>query len=112
MKSRMVKLASELVAEVSPSHYTHWGKPGIRAQLYDTATRRLEMDFKFEGDSRSFHVLNAVSPAFTCAIPFSEFLVENIEKLISAGVTVHSPSKFSQKNSSESTALTHVSWLN
>lgn len=83
MKSRMVKLASELVAEVSPSQYTHWGKPGIRAQLYDTATRRLEMDFKFDGNSRSFHVLNAVSPAFTCAIPFSEFLVDTIEKLIS-----------------------------
>ncbi len=56
-----------------------------RAQLYDTATRRLEMDFKFEGDSKSFHVLNAVSPAFTCAIPFSEFLVDSIERLI-AGV--------------------------
>jgi L-2-hydroxyglutarate oxidase LhgO len=87
MKSRMAKLAAELVTDISPSLYTRWGKPGIRAQLYDTATRRLEMDFKFEGDSRSFHVLNAVSPAFTCAIPFSEFLVDKIENLLSGDST-------------------------
>ena len=38
------------------------------------------MDFRFEGDERSFHVLNAVSPAFTCAMPFSEYLVDRIER--------------------------------
>ena len=82
-KSRLVKLASELATGVSPSHYTRWGKPGIRAQLYDIQHRRLEMDFKFEGDDKSIHVLNAVSPAFTCAIPFSEFLFDRIEGLFS-----------------------------
>ncbi len=84
-KSRMVKLGAELVNGINPSRYTRWGKPGIRAQLYDTENRRLEMDFKFEGDSRSFHILNAVSPAFTCAIPFSEYLVDNVERMISIG---------------------------
>jgi L-2-hydroxyglutarate oxidase len=37
------------------------------------------MDFKFEGDKKSFHILNAVSPAFTCAEPFSKLIVENIK---------------------------------
>ena len=37
------------------------------------------MDFKFEGDEKSFHVLNAVSPAFTCAEPFSKLIVKNIK---------------------------------
>jgi hypothetical protein len=40
--------------------------------------RRLEMDFRLEGDDRSFHVLNAVSPAFTCASPFSRYVVDRI----------------------------------
>jgi hypothetical protein len=40
------------------------------------------MDFKMEGDERSFHVLNAVSPAFTCSISFSEYTFEQIAELI------------------------------
>jgi len=39
------------------------------------------MDFLHEGDDRSFHVLNAVSPAFTCSFPFSRYLAEAIERL-------------------------------
>jgi hypothetical protein len=39
------------------------------------------MDFKFEGDDRSFHVLNAVSPGFTCALPFAAYLAEQIVQL-------------------------------
>ena len=49
-------------------------KPGIRAQLLDKKERRLVQDFVIEGDSRSIHILNAVSPAFTCSFPFAEFV--------------------------------------
>ena len=82
MKPKMVKLASELATGISSAHYRRWGKPGIRAQLFDIRKRKLEMDFRFEGDKHSFHVLNAVSPAFTCSIPFSRFLFDHIEKLL------------------------------
>lgn len=78
-RRKMVKLASELATDVTVKNYTRWGKPGIRAQLYDMKKRRLEMDFRFEGDARSFHVLNAVSPAFTCAQPFTRYLFDEIE---------------------------------
>jgi hypothetical protein len=40
------------------------------------------MDFVIEGDGRSMHILNAVSPAFTCSIPFSKYVVDRIEGLI------------------------------
>ncbi len=63
-RPRLVKLAAELMNGLETSYYTKWGEPGIRAQLLDTRKRKLEMDFKMEGDNRSFHVLNAVSPAF------------------------------------------------
>ncbi|MFO1419224.1 MAG: L-2-hydroxyglutarate oxidase [Methylotetracoccus sp.] len=80
-RTRMARLASELATGVRASDYRHWGPPGIRAQLYDLKARRLDMDFRFEGDQSSFHVLNAVSPAFTCAIPFARYLFEQIDAL-------------------------------
>ena len=81
-RSRLVRLASELVSGVSKSQFDRWGPAGIRAQLVDVRDRRLEMDFCYEGDDRSFHVLNAVSPAFTCAIPFTRYLFDEIETLM------------------------------
>lgn len=74
-RPRMIKLAANLLTDVKPAHYTHWGKPGIRAQLVNTKQRKLEMDFRYEGDKKSFHVLNAVSPAFTCSMALGEFFV-------------------------------------
>lgn len=78
-KSKMVSLASDLAEGVKSEHYQSWGKPGIRAQLLDIKKRKLEMDFVLEGDKRSMHVLNAVSPAFTCSLPFSEYVCQRIE---------------------------------
>ena len=77
-KSRMVSLASELAEGVKSEHYRNWGRPGIRAQLINTKKQKLEMDFVLEGDDKSMHVLNAVSPAFTCSIPFSEHVCKQI----------------------------------
>ncbi|MEA3276084.1 MAG: L-2-hydroxyglutarate oxidase [Pseudomonadota bacterium] len=84
-RPRIVALAGELVTGVRTEHYTQWGEPGIRAQLLDTSTGKLEMDFRIEGDDQSFHVLNAVSPAFTCSISFGEYAFEQIAKLIIRG---------------------------
>jgi len=80
-RRHLVSLASELVAGVRPEHYRRWGEPGIRAQLVNLRERTLEMDFRIEGDERSVHVLNAVSPAFTCALPFSRFVVDRVAQL-------------------------------
>lgn len=77
-RKHLVALASQLAKDVSPKQFVEWGKPGIRAQLVHTKKRCLEMDFVIEGDDRSLHVLNAVSPGFTCAIPFSRFVCETI----------------------------------
>lgn len=68
----LVALASTLVSGLRAEDYRRRGASGIRAQLYDTARRRLEMDFVIEQDERALHILNAVSPAFTGAFPFAE----------------------------------------
>ncbi len=78
-RRRMVALARDLVHDLDPSRFKAWAKPGIRAQLYDLRKGKLEMDFVLEGDGRSMHVLNAVSPGWTCSIPFARHVVDQIE---------------------------------
>lgn len=78
-RARLVKLASTLLENVKLENFRHWGKPGIRAQLLNIKTRKLEMDFVIQGDSKSLHVLNAVSPAWTCSLPFAKYVCDQIE---------------------------------
>jgi len=75
----MVDLASHLVRHIDPEGFTERTLPGIRAQLLETRNRQLVQDFVVEGDRRSIHVLNAVSPAFTCAFPFALYLIDKYE---------------------------------
>jgi L-2-hydroxyglutarate oxidase LhgO len=81
-RRKMVSLASVLAEGVKEEHYRKWGRAGIRAQLLDITKKRLEMDFVLEGDGRSMHVLNAVSPAFTCSFPFAHHVCDQIEKTL------------------------------
>jgi L-2-hydroxyglutarate oxidase LhgO len=53
--------------------------PGIRAQLVDTDKMELVNDFLIESGPHSTHVLNAVSPAFTCSLAFAEHVAEQIK---------------------------------
>lgn len=75
----LVKQAALLVDGMPTDSFRRWGTPGIRAQLFHRKERAMLMDFHLEGDDRSFHVLNAVSPAFTCALPFAEFVLDEVE---------------------------------
>lgn len=77
-KPYLVKESSSMATQVSIKDYTKWGRPGIRAQLLNVKEKKLVMDFCFEGNKESFHVLNAVSPAFTCSQPFAQYLVDKI----------------------------------
>jgi L-2-hydroxyglutarate oxidase LhgO len=79
-RRHMVGLASHLLGGIDESTYRTWGKPGIRAQLLNIRTRKLEMDFVVAGDKKSLHVLNAVSPAFTCSIPFARLVCDQVER--------------------------------
>jgi L-2-hydroxyglutarate oxidase LhgO len=72
------KLASVLVQDLDLTLFKKWGNPGIRAQLLDLRDQSLVQDFVVEkGDNGSVHILNAVSPAFTCSFSFSQWVVEN-----------------------------------
>ena len=78
-KSRLVSLASSLVTGIDIKNYRKWGQPGIRAQLLNVQEKKLEMDFVLEGDGQSMHILNTVSPGFTCAFPFAKYVCDQID---------------------------------
>lgn len=76
-KTYFIGLAQKMVRSIDPNGFTQYTMPGIRAQLLDLRTRRLIQDFLIEGDARSIHILNAVSPAFTCSFPFARHVVHH-----------------------------------
>ena len=82
-KRRMIKDIKSMAPSLGLEKLSHWGSPGIRAQLVNILEKKLEMDFIFEGDRKSFHILNAVSPAFTCSKPFADHVVTQIEHNLS-----------------------------
>ena len=71
-----ISLAASMVKEIDADGFDTWSRPGIRAQLLDTRSLELLQDFVVEGDRDSVHILNAVSPAFTSAFPFTEWIVD------------------------------------
>ena len=76
-KPYFIGLGKKLVRELDTAGFTHWSKPGIRAQLLNTRTLELLQDFVVEGDKNSVHILNAVSPAFTSSFPFTRWVTDN-----------------------------------
>lgn len=79
-RSYFANLAARLVKSIDVKGFQEWTRPGIRAQLVNTRTLKLVMDFVVEGDELSTHILNAVSPAFTCSFPFAKMIVDRIVK--------------------------------
>lgn len=75
-KPYLIAQAFKKVKNLRAEDFREWSRPGIRAQLLDTRSLELLQDFVVEGDAHSVHVLNAVSPAFTCSLPFGEWMVE------------------------------------
>ena len=78
IKKNLIKDASRLISNIDQLKFSSWGTPGIRAQLVSKKTNNLVMDFIIEQDNKSLHILNAVSPAWTCALSFSEYVVDQI----------------------------------
>jgi len=82
-KPLLVSLATKLAKGVDIKHYRQWGLAGIRAQLLNIRKKELEMDFVLEGDKQSMHILNAISPGLTCALPFADYVCDQVEGKIS-----------------------------
>ncbi|MDQ0218899.1 L-2-hydroxyglutarate oxidase [Peribacillus cavernae] len=79
-KSHFTELAMNLVKKLDQKNFGEFLKPGIRAQLLNKDTLELVQDFVIEGDRESLHILNAVSPGFTCSLPFATYIVDEMLK--------------------------------
>jgi L-2-hydroxyglutarate oxidase LhgO len=92
VRSELPKVVTRLliknVAEIVPDlrHVNSWTKlpPGIRAQLVNLKSGALEQDFVVRKHANSIHILNAVSPGWTSALPFGRW----VAKLISNGESI------------------------
>lgn len=68
--------ARKLVKHLRPEHIEPSSKVGIRAQLVDWTTKELVMDFLVVKDSDALHILNPVSPAFTCSMALAKQMAD------------------------------------
>jgi L-2-hydroxyglutarate oxidase LhgO len=75
-RNYFIQLAQQMVETIDPNGFTETTPPGIRAQLLDKTTLKLVMDFLVEGDHHSIHLLNSISPAFTCSLPLAEYITQ------------------------------------
>jgi L-2-hydroxyglutarate oxidase LhgO len=78
LKPAFVRAAQALVPRLRSVDLIRAEKVGIRAQLLDREKGALEMDFVIEPGPHSTHVLNAISPAFTCAFAFGAMVAERV----------------------------------
>ncbi len=67
--------ARKLVPELTIEDIEDSPKVGIRPQLVDWEKKKLVMDFVVIKDGDSIHILNAISPAFTCSMAFAKHIV-------------------------------------
>lgn len=74
-KRHFLAAVRKLMPELTADDLVASSKVGIRPQLVNRREKRLEMDYVIERSETSTHVLNAISPAFTSSLAFSEWLV-------------------------------------
>lgn len=76
-KKRFAASLQKMIPEIEPAHLTP-GKSGIRAQAI-SRKGELVKDFVFQRGERSFHVLNAPSPAATASFAIGERIAGEVE---------------------------------
>ena len=74
-KKNFLAAVRKLMPALTAEDLVASNKVGIRPQLINRREKRLEMDYVIEKSESSTHVLNAISPAFTSSLAFSEWLV-------------------------------------
>lgn len=77
-KQNFLKAARALMPSLNADDMVPTPKAGIRPQLVNTKTRKLEMDYILANTEDSLHVLNAISPAFTGSLAFAELIADKI----------------------------------
>ena len=72
----LIRAAQELIPAIKPEHIELSQKVGIRSQLFNRTTKKLEDDFLCLPGPCSTHVLNAISPAFTASFALADLIID------------------------------------
>jgi len=72
----LLRAAQQLIPAVRAEHLELSQKVGIRSQLLNRHTQRLEDDFLCLQGPASTHVLNAISPAFTASFSLADLILD------------------------------------
>ncbi len=80
LKPFFLEAAQRLVPSLTAEDLLPCDKVGIRPQLVNVRTKKLEMDYILERTPHSLHVLNAISPAFTGSFAFARLIVDRYEE--------------------------------
>jgi hypothetical protein len=72
----LLRAAQQLIPAVRAEHLELSQKVGIRSQLFNQTTLRLEDDFLCLPGPASTHVLNAISPAFTASFALADLILD------------------------------------
>jgi (S)-2-hydroxyglutarate dehydrogenase len=80
IQKMLVKESTDLVPSAIGVKDWHRKPPGIRAQLVHLPTGKLEQDFIVTNQANATHILNAVSPGWTSALPFGRWVATLVMK--------------------------------
>ena len=78
-KKNIVADTNMIVSGVKLEDYQKWGIPAIFPQVVNQKTCELIGDFIIEGDERSLHFINIVSPGWTSALSLTKEAVSRID---------------------------------
>ena len=78
LKDNILKQAIELTNLNLRKIEFSWHSPGIRAQLYDQSSKKLENDFVLINKGNTYHILNSVSPAWSSSFISAKKVINDI----------------------------------
>ena len=81
----LIRAAKDLIPTIKPEHIKLSKKVGIRSQLFNKKTERLEEDFLCLPGPSSTHILNAISPAFTASFALADLIIDQARPSLNLG---------------------------
>lgn len=81
-KENIVKSAQEITNYNLKNINFNWYSPGIRAQLYNLNNQNLENDLIIEFKDSTIHILNSISPAWTCAFKTAQYILNYLNEFL------------------------------
>ena len=79
LKPVMLNSAKKLIPALKNEDIVPSNKVGIRSQLFNLKTKKLEDDFLCLDGPSSTHVMNAISPAFTASFSLADLIIDKFK---------------------------------